>query len=271
MRPGRGWVWLAAAAVAIALWLRGCGLPSTLSLAQAVTRGALTVEAFSGDASDVLQLRLTLHSSAATTVTIPAGTVYSPRGAYQGLLAAETVRVHFAGLRAGAGRVQVVEVSQRVYCLDRFSPLPASGSAFDYGSGDDGASEPVGPLAELAACLETRHAGAAQDARQMAIWLVRHDLLRKTRAEARELFRDGLRESALARLDAVLQAQEAELVAQGFAPEDAAAGLREYRETHLAATLDEVIDAELAKDWPAARPLLRDCGVAVDDAPFFRD
>ena len=255
-----------AVVVVVALGAYWCGqnrIPSQMTVAEARKRSLVTIGASAGAERNVIDLHVTFSSGAATTIIVPAGTKYGATGGYQDVMAAETVQVVFAG---SGGSAQTQNIRQPVYCLDRFRPLPTSGSPFTAAIDD----EPTDDLGRLAVCLEKRRGAVPFDTLQMAVWLIKHDLLGKTRSQARAVFRQGLRGEGLKKLEAELNRVSADLRAQGFSDEDVANGIREYRETHLESALDAVIDSELGKNWQSARPVLAGCGVPVDNAPFFR-
>lgn len=238
-------------------------VPATMTFAEATKAGAVTLEATASSDPSVLNVIVNRRTSGLTTLVIPAGTVYAPAGqGYQQVIAAQTVRVTFAsGNRS--------EVAQPVYCLDRFLELPIPALAYAPMLEDAGSTYVHGPLAKLAACMEQKHANVTRDMRQMAVWIVRHDLLSRSRDEAKEVFREGLQEEAQKRVAASLEKARAELIANGFSLEDADDAIAEYRETRLSGVLDELIAEEFSKDWSRVKQLLSDCGVAVEQSPFF--
>lgn len=233
--------------------------PEKLTAAEGMKRW-LTFKVSAAPAPNMVRVHVKRTGHGATQVTIPAGTLArSSDHGVQDVMTAKTVIVQ---LRGGEHE-QVVDVE--VYCLDRFRDRPGEGHAYYLDH-----EPPAGPAAQLAACLEQQHGGADHDARQMAMWIVQHDLLGKTREEAAAQFRASLGREAEQRFEQGLAEVERDLVAQGFSSEEVADGIATYRAERMSKVLDEVVAEELAKDWGRARALLGDCGVSVDHAPFFR-
>lgn len=242
-----------------------------LDLLRAGQRGQVDLTlAGDGPSKAGLTVARTGGSGGALYFRLPAGTVIrDPSGASQSLMTAVPATIQLAKHQSTAS------LALETYCLEPMKPPPGLGSAlaFEEEASDGGAGPDESAARELVTCLKPE--AAAHGERQFAVWIVAQGYLEKPYADVQAMLKSSLRSE--------LKAEMTSKVADGFERElrrTASWASEAQIQRQLARFTPQRIETRLEQEADAmteqylrgllgARPLLANCGYAVDKLAFF--
>ena len=207
------------------------------------------------------------------TVTIPIGTTFVGSPGECDLMSAETVQIHFPGVRKGEPGISE-EVTVEVYCLDRWRPTPSSIQKISPpSSSDNSGSRERRSVLGLVECLNQH--GGSHEARQIAVWMVSNNLINYSEEELVQTTLDHTQQEFIrmhgAQLAEMLRRDNPDLpdeILERASAKSEEELLQMYQA--LRPGLQQKVRDQVAKYRTEAGPLVDACGYSSSSLPFFK-
>ncbi len=215
-------------------------------------------------------------------IDIPYGTVFHDRGGKtQDLMIEHPITFLAGGAKSSAlgpsTTISLKPLERRTiklstWCLDRCAPAPATDGDTDYTVIEKDVE--ADRVARLSVCLDSPDLATTKTTRrqkQMAVWLVSHNLFNLSEsallAEFRQMLRPsiekGLREDINTRGEAFVTKRMGNV-----SPEVFESAKRNFFEKRFDQIVDKLIERDIRKDWSKTRQIMLHCGVDLKNGSF---